>query len=33
MKLKHEKEMAEMREVMERRFNQIFEKIDFKKLS
>ena len=33
MKLKHEKEMAEMRELMERRFNQIFEKIDFKKLS
>ena len=30
MKLKHEKEMAEMREVMERRFNQIFEKIDLK---
>lgn len=32
MKLEHEKEMKQMREHMERRFNQIFEKIDIKKL-
>ena len=29
---KYEKDMKEMRELMEKKFNQIFEKIDLKKL-
>jgi hypothetical protein len=33
IKFKYEKEMKEMREQMEKKFNQIFEKIDMKKLA
>jgi hypothetical protein len=32
MKLRHEKEMKEMREEMERRFQNIIERIDFKRI-
>jgi chromosome segregation ATPase len=32
MKIKYEKEMKQMREQMESKFNQIFEKIDVKRL-